>query len=89
MSVIGRKENIILLLQSLKQYLDEALKMLETIKAGYTTFKEAVVEKAQYFPSSLKNDLEAYDSALCKHLRVERLILKQQRPVRYNWRIAW
>lgn len=63
-------------LQILKQYLDEALKMLKNIKSTYSTFQNSMMKEARKLPSSLEADLEYYESAICQHLGV----MKQMKP---------
>jgi len=65
----------------LKQYLEEALRMLDNIKEGYSIFHSRMVSEVQKFPSLMLQELDTYDSALCKCFNVNR----QQFKVGYRF----
>lgn len=58
--------------QALKQYKNEALKMLEVIKVGYSTFQDTIIHESKKLPSLLQPDLKFYNKALCQHLQVSK-----------------
>lgn len=76
------------LFQILKQYKIEALKMLDVIKGGYSTFEETIIRESKKLPSSLEPDLKFYDSSLCHHLQVARQEMKPSQSVCSLFRLA-
>ncbi len=70
------------IIQALKVHLAEALKMLNVIKNGYSTFHSAMLKESKKLPVPLVSELDSYDAAICLHLGVVRETVKQSRSVR-------
>lgn len=56
----------------LKQHKVEALKMLEGIKSGYSTFLDTTIKESKKLPNLVEPDLDFYDINICQHLGVVR-----------------
>ena len=69
------------LLQALKQHLADALKMLNVIRHGYTSFHNSMLKESKKLPGLLVLELDSYDTAICLHLGVVRQALVQNQSV--------
>ena len=60
--------------------MSEAMTMLETIKEGYFTFKDTMVEQSRKFPATIELQVDMYEASLCRFLELEKKLTKQSPP---------